>query len=54
MTPVAGGFLGVLGFIKPEKFHQVELGRVEGYLQKRAGAGKEIQKNRHPDLLPQQ
>jgi len=39
-----GWVLGVLGFIKPEKFHQAELGRVEGYLQKLAGAGKEIQK----------
>ena len=37
-----GWVLGFLGFIKPAKFSQAELGQVEGYLQKLAGEGKEI------------
>jgi hypothetical protein len=37
-----GWVLGFLGFIKPGKFHQAEIGQVEGYLQKLAGEGKEI------------
>lgn len=31
-----------LGFIKPAKFSQAELGQVEGYLQRLTGEGKEI------------
>ena len=37
-----GWVLGFLGFIKPVKFSQAEIGQVEGYLQKLAGEGKEI------------
>jgi len=37
-----GWVLGFLGFIKPTKFHQAEIGQVEGYLQKLAWEGKEI------------
>jgi len=37
-----GWILGFLGFIKPSKFSQAELGHVEGYLQKLAGEGKQI------------
>jgi integron integrase len=35
-----GWVLGFLGFIKPKKFSQAELGDVGGYLQKLAGEGK--------------
>jgi integron integrase len=37
-----GWILGFLGFIKPTKFSQADLGHVEGYLQKLAAEGKEI------------
>ena len=37
-----GWILGFLGFIKPAKFSQAELGHLEGYLQKLAGEGKQI------------
>ena len=44
-----GWVLGFLGFIKPAKFSQAELGQVEGYLQKLAGEGKEIWQVRHAE-----
>ena len=37
-----GWVFGFLGFIKPAKFSQAELGQVEGYLQRLAGESKKI------------